>query len=78
MRHHVNNDTYCKIFQAFGKDAIDEMEGKVNDYIDDENIHVISLTPQMCTIGDQNEMYQTMTITLWYRYASASEIEAAA
>lgn len=79
MTERLNRDTFVKIFQAFGKDAIDEMEEKVDDFLNDKDspIHVISLTPQMCSIGHgQDEIYQTMTITVWYRYLNEKEIEA--
>lgn len=81
MSERLNHDTFVRIFQAFGKDAIDDMEERVNDFINDDTdpIHVISLTPQMCSVGHgQDEIYQTMTITVWYRAVSAEEIEAAA
>lgn len=58
-----------KIFQAFGKGQISEMEEKVNDFLDEhESQNIISVTPQMCSIGHgQDEIYQTMTITVFYR-----------
>jgi hypothetical protein len=79
MGDRLNHDTFCKIFQAFGKDGIDEMEEKVDDFINDGSSpkHVFSLTPQMCSIGHgQDEIYQTMTITVWYRYLRDDEIDA--
>ncbi|OJH54929.1 hypothetical protein ATN81_11765 [Agrobacterium pusense] len=79
MSERLNHDTFCKIFQAFGKDGIDEMEEKVDDFLNDKDspIHVISIAPQMCSIGNgQDEIYQTMTITIWYRYLRENEINA--
>lgn len=79
MSERINNDTFVKIFQGFGRHGADEVEEQVNDFINNgDPIHVISLTPQMCTVGGSEEMFQTITVTVWYRYLSAEEIEAAA
>ncbi len=67
--HPVTQVSAVKIFQAFGKDGIDMLDGKVNDFLENEDIEVISITPQMCSVGHgRDEIYQMMTITVWYRW----------
>jgi len=69
MKKQATSDTSVKIFSAFGGAGIDSLDAKVNNFIEQDDIQVISITPQMCSIGDgQSEIYQNMTITIWYRH----------
>lgn len=79
MTERLNRDTFVKIFQGFGRHGADDIEEQVNDFINNgDPVHVISLTPQMCTVGGHEEMFQAMTVTVWYRYVGDCEIEASA
>lgn len=60
-------DTSIKIFYRSGWDGLQKLQEKVNDWLDDQGKEVISLTPAACSVGDVNEMYQGLTITVWYR-----------
>ncbi|WP_374829657.1 hypothetical protein [Paenochrobactrum pullorum] len=69
MKIPANGNTKVKIFHAFGKDDITKMEGELNDFLS-EPIDTISVTPQMCSIGDWgSEIYQAMTVTVLYQDA---------
>lgn len=60
-----------KIFSAFGRDGIIRMEDEINDFLD-QRIQIISVSPQMCSIGDWgSEIYQAMTVTVLYQAASS-------
>ncbi|MGX5710507.1 hypothetical protein [Brucella lupini] len=67
MKTRANGIAQVKIFQAFGRDGISRMESEINDFLD-ERIQIISVSPQVCSIGDWGgEIYQAMTVTVLYQ-----------
>jgi hypothetical protein len=64
----ATHDTAIKIFYGSGWDGLQRMEDEVSDWLGDESREVISLTPAVCAVGDLNEIYHGLTITVWYRH----------
>ncbi|MGO4438727.1 hypothetical protein [Rhizobium sp. RAF56] len=63
----ATHNTSIKIFYGSGWDGLQQLQEEVNDWLDDQGKEVISLTPSVCSVGDPNEMYQGLTVTVWYR-----------
>lgn len=69
MKYAVSDDTQIKIFSAIGGAGIDGLDEKVNAFIEQDHIRVISVMPQMCSVGHgRDEIYQSMTITILFAY----------
>lgn len=68
---HPTDDTCIKIFYGSGWDGLQRVQEQVNDWLGDRPREVISLTPAICSVGDANEIYQGLTITVWYRNLAA-------
>lgn len=69
MNNQPTNDTSIKIFYGGGWRGLEKLEKEVNDWLEDDGIQVLSLTPSACAVGaPQDELYQGVTITVWYRH----------
>jgi len=59
-----------KIFQAFGKEQIDLLERKINDWLGDGDTikvaHTNTAAASVSDAGGSSEMYQTVIVTVWY------------
>lgn len=69
MSHQQTSDTLIKIFYGSGWRGLEKLQEEVNEFIYDDSIQVLSLTPSACAVGNPHEeIYQAVTITLWYRH----------
>lgn len=58
-----------KIFQAFGKNEIDNLEKEINDWFrshEDGSFELIDTTVTAAGVGDESETYQTLIVCIWY------------
>jgi hypothetical protein len=62
-----------KIFQAFGKNEIEELEQEINDWLKDPSMkvhHTDSAAASVCQAGGSAEMYQTLIVSVWYEISN--------
>ncbi len=58
-----------KIFQAFGKEEIDRLEGEINAWIEAQSARTTWVETQSSVAGvgeGGGEMYQTLVVCIWY------------
>ena len=57
-----------KIFEAWGAAEIAGMEKAVNDWIAVNRVGVVSITPQLCSVGSAaSELYQYLLVTVVFK-----------
>lgn len=66
-----SGDAQIKIFYGSGWNGLEKVQEEVNDWLDESFVEIISLTPAMCSIGSPEEIYQGVTVTVFYRYIPA-------
>ena len=62
-----------KIFQAFGKNEINDMEDIINDWMEAEpsTLNIVHTNSAAASVGeDGGETYQTLIVTAWYNYSN--------
>jgi hypothetical protein len=70
----VRHPLQMKCFRAFGGEEQRQLTRTVNAWLADahaQGLEVVSTETVMCSVGGSEEIYQHMTVVVWYSRAAA-------